>query len=277
MSANCVMCGAVLTSMDTLLGENKLSDDGVICNQCLDRASNINQEVLSNLKKFSLADIKNFIEKQQIQPAIIDEQQEMDDFTSEHNNILKGDFSSDVIKRRRKEIKKELELLNANLSMFTKGEIKKLPYILSADEKILAITDAQYLNTLDAGILVATPGRLISVSKSMFSPAKISEYPNETIASVSFVPHSRSPIIKIHTEDRIVEFECYNAKTDAEMFYDKIKNRYNKEAQKQKVSVTPESSATVIEQLEQLGKLRENGILTGEEFAEQKKKLLGKL
>lgn len=277
MSANCVMCGAVLTSMDTLLGENKLSDDGVICNQCLDRVSNINQEVLSDLKKFSLADIKNLTEKGQIQPSIIDEEEEMGAFASEHENILKGDLSSEAIKRRRKEIKKELEQLNANLSMFTKGEIKKLPYILSADEKILAITDAQYLNTLDAGILVATPGRLISVSKSMFSPAKISEYPNERIISVSFVPHSRSPIIRIHTEDRIVEFECYDDKADAEMFYDKIKSRYNKETQKLEARVTPESSATVIEQLEQLGKLRENGILTGEEFAEQKKKLLGKL
>jgi hypothetical protein len=263
--------------MDTLLGENKLSDGGAICNQCLDKASNVNQEVLSDLKKFNLADIKNLTEKGQIQPAVIDEEEEMGAFTSENENILKGDFSSEAIKRRRKEIKKELEQLNANLSMFTKGEIKKLPYILSDDEKILAITDAQYLNTLDAGILVATPGRIISVSKSIFSPAKISEYPNEMIASVSFVPHSRSPIIRIHTKDRIVEFECYDDKADAEMFYDKIKNIYNKEPQKLEAPITKESSATLIEQLEQLGKLRENGILTGEEFAEQKKKLLGKL
>jgi len=277
MSANCVICGAVLTSMDTLLGENKLSDDGVICNQCLDRVSTINQEVLSDLRKFSLADIRNLIEKGQTKSMLSNEEQELDDFTYEHENILKGDFSSDAIKRRRKEIKKELEQLNANLSVFTKGEIKKLPYILSAEEKIIAITDAQYLNTLDAGILVATPARLISVSKSMFSPAKISEYPNKKITSVSFVPHSRSPIFRIHTEDRIVEFECYDAKADAEMFYDKVKNRYNKEPQKLESPITTESSATVIEQLEQLGKLRENGILTGEEFAEQKKKLLGKL
>jgi hypothetical protein len=74
-----------------------------------------------------------------------------------------------------------------------------------------------------------------------------------------------------------VEFECYDDKADAEMFYDKIKNIYNKEPQKLEAPITKESSATLIEQLEQLGKLRENGILTGEEFAEQKKKLLGKL
>ncbi|PTT26917.1 hypothetical protein DBR28_17545 [Chryseobacterium sp. HMWF028] len=36
-------------------------------------------------------------------------------------------------------------------------------------------------------------------------------------------------------------------------------------------------SGAIFEQLEKLGKLRENGILTDEEFAEQKKKLLDKL
>lgn len=277
MNTECALCKTSLTPMDTLLGENKLSDDGALCNQCLDKASSINQELLSDLKKFSLADIKSLIEKGQIQPAIIDEQEEINTFRAENQNILKGDFSTEISKRRGKEIKKELEKLNVNLSVFTRGEIKKLRYILSADERIIAITDAQFLNTLDAGILLVTPIRLISVSKSMFSSAKISEYPNEMIQSVSFVPNSRSPIIKLHTTDRIVEFECYDDKADAEMFYDKIKNIYNKEPQKLETSIPNESSGALIEQLEQLGKLRENGILTAEEFAEQKKKLLGKL
>lgn len=277
MNTECALCKTSLTPMDTLLGENKLSDDGALCNQCLDKASSINQELLSDLKKFSLADIKNLIEKGQMQPVIIDEQEEINTFRAENQNILKGDFSTEISKRRGKEIKKELEKLNMNLSVFTRGEIKKLRYILSADERIIAITDAQFLNTLDAGILLVTPIRLISVSKSMFSSAKISEYPNEMIQSVSFVSNSRSPIIKLHTADRIVEFECYDDKTDAEMFYDKIKNIYNKEPQKLETSIPNEFSGALIEQLEQLGKLRENGVLTGEEFAEQKKKLLGKL
>lgn len=277
MNNECALCKTSLTPMDTLLGENKLSDGGALCNECLDKASSINQELLSDLKKFSLADINGLIEKRQMQPVIIDEQEEINTFRAENQNILKGDFSTEISKRRGKEIKKELEKLNVNLSVFTRGEIKKLPYILSADERIIAITDAQFLNTLDAGILLATPTRLISVSKSMFSSAKISEYPNEMIQSVSFVSNPRSPIIKLHTPDRVVEFECYDDKADAEMFYDKIKSIYNKEPQKLEIPITNESSAALIEQLEQLGKLRENGVLTGEEFAEQKKKLLGKL
>ncbi len=175
-----------------------------------------------------------------------------------------------------------MEKLNANLSVFTKGEIKELPYLISEDEKIIAITDAQFINTLDAGVLVATPLRLLSVSKSMFGSAKINIYPNETIRSVSFVTDPRSPIIKLHLEERVVEFECYMDKEDAEKFYDKIKTIYNspvEQSQKQIGSTTAKSksSEVIFEQLEKLGRLRENGILTDAEFTEQKKKLLEQL
>ena len=112
-------------------------------------------------------------------------------------------------------------MLNANLSIFTKGEIKELPYLISEEEQIIAITDAQFVNTLAAGILVATPVRLISISKAMFGDAKINDYPNKTIKAVSFVSHSKSPIIKLHLDERVVEFECFMDKEDAEKFYDK--------------------------------------------------------
>ncbi|UKB81643.1 SHOCT domain-containing protein [Chryseobacterium sp. MEBOG07] len=42
-------------------------------------------------------------------------------------------------------------------------------------------------------------------------------------------------------------------------------------------STNKEDSGTILEQLEKFGKLRESGILTDTEFAEQKKKLLDKL
>lgn len=281
MSNNCSLCNSELTSMDTLLGVNKLSDGGVLCNKCLDKISNINQELLYNLNMFSIDDINNLLQKGSAEPAqeVMKVEQNLPVLTeSEPQNI-----SSEVYKRRKRKIKYELEKLRANLSVFTKGEIKELPYLISEEEQIIAITDAQFINTLDAGVLLVTPLRMLSVSKSMFGAAKINEYPNETIRSVSFVEDPRSPIIKLHLDEKVVEFECYMDKEDAEKFYNKIKTIYNAppaEPQKQisgGTVVKERSSEEVFEQLEKLGKLRENGILTDAEFAEQKKKLLEQL
>lgn len=281
MNTICTLCNTELTSMDTLLGENKLSDGNVLCNKCLNKVSDINEELLYNLNKFSIHDINKMLseEKNETAQAVTTVKQGLPaavDFSSRQ-------ISKEVYKLRYQKIKNELEMLNANLSMFTKGEIKELPYLISEEEEIIAITDAQFVNTLAAGILVATPTRLISVSKAMFGAAKINAYPNETIEAVSFVTHPRSPIIKLHLDERVVEFECFMDKEDAEKFYDKIKAIYNKSQEIPSKQIDSEnksiavSSEEIFNQLEKLGKLREKGILTDAEFAEQKKKLLEQL
>ncbi len=281
MSNSCALCKTELTSMDTLLGANTLSDGNVLCNRCLNKTSNINEELLYNLNKFSIDDIHEMLKTEKtepILPATVAEQTLPVAVDSDFNQI-----SKEVYKERQRKIKFELEKLNANLSMFAKGEIKELPYLISEEEQIIAITDAQFVNTLAAGILVATPKRMISVSKAMFGAAKINDYPNETIKSVSFVTDPRSPIIKLHLNERVVEFECFMDKEDAEKFYDIISPHYNKpKEQSPKKNDTASksvslSSEEIFNQLEKLGKLRENGILTDAEFAEQKKKLLEQL
>ncbi|MEG0925223.1 PH domain-containing protein [Chryseobacterium sp.] len=285
MSNNCSLCKAELTSMDTLLGENKLADGGVLCNKCLDKISYINQELLYNLNKFGIDDINNMIENkkaEQNQPIIAEENLPATT-DSEPQSI-----SREVYKRRKQKIKYELENLNVNLSVFTKGEIKELPNLIPEDEKIIAVTDAQFVKTLDAGILVATQKRMLSVSKSMFGAAKIIDYPNDSIKSVSFVTDPRSPIIKLHLDERVIEFECYLDREDAEKFYDTIKGMYNNQPQEtqtnpavqtktQPKNIKRLSTEEVFEQLEKLGRLRESGVLTDAEFAEQKKKLLEQL
>ncbi|MBP2615372.1 SHOCT domain-containing protein [Chryseobacterium jejuense] len=282
MSNICSLCSTELTSMDKLLGENKLSDNSVLCNKCLDKISYINQEVLYNLNQFNIDDIHRIIQNkntEQNSSAITIQENLPMAVTEEPQNISKEEY-----KRRKQKIKAELEKLNANLSVFTKGEIKELPSLIPEDEKILGITDAQFVNTLAAGILVATSKRMISVSKTMFGAAKINDYSNEMIRSVSFVTNPRSPIIKLHLDERVVEFECFMDKEDAEKFYDIIRPIYNNPVQQPQQQTDPVNTNTttnatlsleILEQLEKLGKLRENGILTDAEFTAQKKKLLG--
>lgn len=276
MNDHCGLCGKKLTSIDTMLGENKLSDGNIICNSCLEKASAMNEELLSDLHRFSLKDLENLLQNGEIaQEETV--QENIDENLPSIADSEQNALSKDLYKKRLKEIKKQLESLRANLSLFTKGEIKELPYVLDSDEKILAIIDAQFAKTTDAGILLVTPKRIISVSKAMFSPAKVNEFLNDNILEVSFVKNFVSPNIRIHTKEKTVEFESFFNKDYAEDFYHFISKIYNKEASK---ALSPEQntvSESVLEQLEKLGQLRENGILTEEEFTSQKKKLLEKL
>ena len=276
MNDHCGLCGKKLTSIDTMLGENKLSDGNIICNSCLEKASAMNEELLSDLHRFSLKDLENLLHNGKIaQEETVQENiaENLPSIADSEQNAL----SKDLYKKRLKEIKKQLESLRANLSLFTKGEIKELPYVLDSDEKILAIIDAQFAKTTDAGILLVTPKRIISVSKAMFSPAKVNEFLNDNILEVSFVKNFVSPNIRIHTKEKTVEFESFFNKDYAEDFYHFISKIYNKEASKASSPEQNTVSESVLEQLEKLGQLRENGILTEEEFTSQKKKLLEKL
>ncbi|WP_343664907.1 PH domain-containing protein [Chryseobacterium mucoviscidosis] len=277
MNNHCGLCGKELTSIDTMLGENKLSDGNIICNSCLEKSSAMNEELLSDLHRFSLKDIENLLQNGEIaQEETVQENiaENLPSIADSEQNVL----SKDLYKKRLKEIKKQLESLRANLSLFTKGEIKELPYVLDSDEKILAIIDAQFAKTTDAGILLVTPKRIISVSKAMFSPAKVNEFLNDNILEVSFVKNFVSPNIRIHTKEKTVEFESFFNKDYAEDFYHFISKIYNKEEIPETSSVEENTvSESVLEQLEKLGRLRENGILTEEEFTLQKKKLLEKL
>jgi len=276
MNNHCGLCGKKLTSIDTMLGENKLSDGNIICNSCLEKASAMNEELLSDLHRFSLKDLENLLHNGEIaQEETVQENiaENLPSIADSEHNVL----SKDLYKKRLKEIKKQLESLRAKLSLFTKGEIKELPYILDLDEKILAIIDAQFAKTTDAGILLVTPKRIISVSKAMFSLAKVNEFLNDNILEVSFVKNFVSPNIRIHTKEKTVEFESFFNKDYAEDFYHFISKIYNKEATKASSPEQNTVSESVLEQLEKLGQLRENGILTEEEFTSQKKKLLEKL
>ncbi|MCF2218872.1 PH domain-containing protein [Chryseobacterium sp. PS-8] len=277
MNNHCGLCGKELTSIDMMLGENKLSEGNIICNSCLEKASVLNEELLSDLHRFSLKDIESLLQNGEIvQRETIQENisENIPAVADSERRVL----SKDLYKKRLKEIKKQLESLRANLSLFTKGEIKELPYILDPDEVILAITDAQFTKTTDAGILLTTPKRMISVSKAMFSPAKVNEFLNEDILEVSFVKNFVSPNIRIHTKDKMFEFESFFNKDYAEDFYQFISKIYNREDVSEASSAEQDViSESVLEQLEKLGKLRENGILTEEEFTLQKKKLLEKL
>ena len=277
---NCGLCGQELLMIETLLGVNKLSDGNIICNKCLEKASNINQNLLHDFTNYSLDQIKEIFNEPQTktQEVKIEDVEIQDDIVSSLQNSFRIPKMS--LKEKKNEIEKQLKAAKANLSAFTRGEIKELPEILEDDEIIVAATDARHDKSAN-GLLLVTQKNMIYVRKIILSLPTIKIIPNEKIQSVSLINDPISPKMKVETDKDVLFYEFFCEKKDGEEFYFKIQDIYNNTSQQNQttseVSVEKHSSEQVFEQLEKLGSLREKGILTEHEFLEQKKKLLEKL
>ncbi|RTZ46488.1 DUF4428 domain-containing protein [Chryseobacterium arthrosphaerae] len=134
MSNNCSLCNAELTSMDTLLGANRLSDGGILCNKCLDKISNLNQELLYNLNTFSIGDINSLLQKGKTESVvpIIQSEQNLPSLTEPEPQ----DISGEVYKRRKRKINMSWKTECQSFRLYQR-EIKELPYLISEDEKSL--------------------------------------------------------------------------------------------------------------------------------------------
>lgn len=295
MNTDCALCGLPLTSMDTLLGENKLSDGGILCNKCLNKATNINKDLVSDLARYSLVQIRDIVlsesvedDEEPIEVEILVPQAQVITETS-HSFQFSFTTGGTSPASRLDEIKDQIVALNARLSIFVNSEVKELVNVLDKNEKIIAIAEGKYLYNNLEGILVSTESRVVFVDKKFFGGVFENEFPHDKITSMQHSAGLMSSELKIFTDSFKAEFKLYN-RSAAKIFYDAIHGYVyksgNQSAKQQPVKqsersqpgpVKKEDPAVIFDKLEKLGKLRENGILTEEEFAEQKKKLLDKL
>ncbi|WP_415327518.1 PH domain-containing protein [Chryseobacterium sp. MMS23-Vi53] len=322
MSTICALCGNPLTSMDTLLGENKLSDGQILCNKCLNEATNVNKELVNNLATYNLAEIRGILLQGKLG---IYEEPELPQVTGFQQNINLSSNSGESSYQYRAdapsrldEIKDQIVALNARLSIFVNMEVNELEKILDKDERLIAIAEGKYLYNNQEGIVISTQKRVVFFDKKFFGGVDKNEFLLEKISSIDYDTGLLTSELKIRTAAGTAEFKLYN-KTAAQIFCDAVKNylgrpanqvqqtqsfqskapepqssfnnlyntkrpetqSYQQSVPQQKVQPTsnvPKESAEVIfQQLEKLGKLREMGVLTEEEFAEQKKKLLERL
>lgn len=244
--ANCILCSTGLKFMNTpTFGSGKLSDGGVVCYSCFKKINNVNPGIAFKLKNYSLADIKNLLEAKQ------------------NDNDLKN--------ARLNEIKKQIqELKLSNISNHLgRKEINELPQILAESETIDNIAQGTYNN--GQGILVSTNRRLVFVDKGLLYGLKVEDFPLDKITTIQYETGFLLGEIKIHTSGNIAKIDNVE-KATARAFAEFVRN---------KLSQSKEATATIInnqpdvyDQLEKLAKLKEQGILTQEEFDTQKKKLL---
>ncbi|MDP9959927.1 PH domain-containing protein [Chryseobacterium lathyri] len=175
-------------------------------------------------------------------------------------------------KSRLDEIKDELEILDINPTIFARKEIHALPDVLSENEKIVYLIEGRNKLTNHHIILVATERRLIFVDKEFMYGLKVEDFSYDKVSSIQYEKSLMLASIDIHISDNVLEIDNVG-KYYAELFCEKVRDFMARP--KEYFQNKPEPTA--LDQLEQLGRLRDSGILSEEEFAEQKKKLLDRL
>ncbi|PQA92006.1 hypothetical protein B0A69_16435 [Chryseobacterium shigense] len=175
-------------------------------------------------------------------------------------------------KSRLDEIKDELEILDINPTIFARKEIHALPDVLSENEKIVYLIEGRNKLTNHHIILVATERRLIFVDKEFMYGLKVEDFSYDKVSSIQYEKSLMLASIDIHISENILEIDNVG-KYYAELFCEKVRELMAGA----KEYFKSQSEPTVLDQLEQLGRLKDSGILTEEEFFAQKKKLMEKL
>ncbi|WP_394666105.1 PH domain-containing protein [uncultured Chryseobacterium sp.] len=313
MNNICGLCGTPLTSMDTLLGENKLADNHILCNKCLNEASNINKDVVNNLQQFFLPEIRGII----LQGKIGETENFGSSQTSNFQSPETPSFGFGGTVTRLDDIQDQIVALNARLSIFVNSEVKELVHILENNEKLTAIAEGLTIPAKVEGLLFSTQRRVVFIDKKLFGNVQKDEYLFENIRSVDHVESLLYSTLKIFSKNgSVAEFKLHN-KNDGKNFCNAVNQYLNgtisqsasqqQQQQQQQIQsssfnlynmpvsenpfqkpvdsnpvqqnsgIPKEAPEVIFEQLEKLGKLREMGVLTDQEFTEQKKKLLDRL
>ena len=126
------------------------------------------------------------------------------------------------------------------------------------------------------GILVSTDRRLIFIDKGLLYGLKVEDFPHDKISSIQYETGLILAKIKIHTSGNIALIDNVE-KSSARQFAEFVRDFISRPKQQEPIFIQNTTEPTIFDQLEKLGKLKEMGIVTDEEFNEQKKKLLEKM
>jgi len=160
------------------------------------------------------------------------------------------------------EIVKEYKTLGTPITQYT-SEVEHLKDVMFPDEKLLAVAEGGGLGAL-------TNTRLIYVYKGTFSGFDVKHIDLGNINAVTFDSALIGcTVTAIGTSGVILKWVGKKAplskfKSDIDQGINNFKNH----------KPTHSNNVDVISQLERLAELKTKGVLTDEEFAEQKKKIL---
>jgi hypothetical protein len=177
-----------------------------------------------------------------------------------------------------------LESALENLDSVSKGllvkrEIKELPNILREEELPEKLAAGRYNNGY--GILVATGSRVIFIDKGMLGALKIEDFSYDRISSIESSTGMLMGEITIYVSGNKAKLESI-PNDQLSLFADFVRSRISKANDKNQGSLSPAPVFTVpaptpvsiADELEKFAKLRDQGIISDDEFNAQKTRLL---
>lgn len=174
------------------------------------------------------------------------------------------------------QVKEQLSHISGVESLFGRKEIKELPNILWDDEVVEGMITGNYNSKL--GALFATNKRLIFVDKGLLFGLKVEDFPYDKITSIQYetgILMGKITIFASGNKSELKDADKNLVRIFAETVRARIENKGKPAQSAQPAQVSPSlSMEDKIAQLERLQKLKEAGILTDSEFAEQKSKIL---
>lgn len=249
--SNCILCSKELKFMNTpTFGAGKLNDGGTVCTDCYKKINKVNPKVAFKLKNYTVFQVQE---------------------------ILQDKIEEDNSKNAKlNEIKNQIQKLNLSggSQFLGRKEINELPQILAENESVNNIVQGTYNN--GNGILVSTDRRLIFIDKGLLYGLKVEDFPHDKISSIQYETGLILAKIKIHTSGNIALIDNVE-KSSARQFAEFVRDFISRPKQQEPIFIQNTTEPTIFDQLEKLGKLKEMGIVTDEEFNEQKKKLLEKM
>lgn len=148
-------------------------------------------------------------------------------------------------------------------------ELKELVQHLHDDEQLLTMARGG-LNKA-AGIVVVTNERVVFLDKRMIGH-HFEDFPLKAITSISASQAMVSAKVKIYAGSHFTEVTDVIPKQRGQEIVDAVRGAQAASAPNAEPAGTPSSSK--LDQLEQLGRLRDAGVLSGEEFDAEKRKVL---
>lgn len=174
------------------------------------------------------------------------------------------------------QVKEQLSHISGIESLFGRKEIKELPNILWDDEAVVGMITGTYNSKI--GVLFATTKRLIFVDKGLLFGLKVEDFPYDKITSIQYETGMFMGKITIFASGNKAELKDATkdlVRVFAETVRAKIENKGSMQSSTPKDEGHSGSMEDKIQQLERLQKLKEAGILSDAELAEQKAKILG--
>lgn len=167
------------------------------------------------------------------------------------------------------EYSEQTKFLNGMQKRLIKKELKALPAMLWEDEQPAHIANGRYADK--NGCVVATDRRVVFFDKGVFGQ-RVEDFGYDKISSVQFSTGMATGSITIFASGNKAEIKSMS-KEAAKHMGEYIRSKLS--SGNGSTSPAAHAPVDVADQLGKLAALKEQGVLSEEEFAAQKAKLLG--